>query len=65
MQLAGMKPDATTLATILLVCANKGALEQGMGVNQSIGSKYLSDVAVISALIDMYEKCGFKSNVFV
>ncbi|XP_057854720.2 pentatricopeptide repeat-containing protein At2g13600 [Cryptomeria japonica] len=59
MQLAGIKPDCTTFASILPVCAKMGALEQGINIHQSIiGSKNLSDVAVASALVDMYAKCG-------
>ncbi|XP_057862811.2 pentatricopeptide repeat-containing protein At2g13600 isoform X2 [Cryptomeria japonica] len=59
MQLAGVNPNSTTLASILPACAKMGALEQGMGVHQSImESGVLSNAIVASALIDMYAKCG-------
>ncbi|KAH9297552.1 hypothetical protein KI387_029234 [Taxus chinensis] len=59
MQLAGVLPNSTTFASILLACAKIGALGQGMDIHQSIiGSGLLSDVVVVSALIDMYVKCG-------
>ncbi|KAH9297551.1 hypothetical protein KI387_029233, partial [Taxus chinensis] len=59
MQLAGVKPNSTTFASILPACANMGALDQGMDIHQSvIESGFLSDVVVVSALVDMYAKCG-------
>ncbi|XP_057862797.2 putative pentatricopeptide repeat-containing protein At3g23330 [Cryptomeria japonica] len=59
MQLAGLKPNSTTLASILSACAKMGALETGMDIHKSIiKSGFLSDIIVINALIDMYTKCG-------
>ncbi|XP_057871944.2 pentatricopeptide repeat-containing protein At1g15510, chloroplastic isoform X2 [Cryptomeria japonica] len=59
MQLAGVKPNSTTFASILPSCARMGALEQGMAIHQSITEGgFLSDVVVVSALVDMYAKCG-------
>ncbi|XP_059069535.1 pentatricopeptide repeat-containing protein At1g11290, chloroplastic-like [Cryptomeria japonica] len=59
MQLAGVKPDSTTFASILPACAQIGALEQGMDIHQSIENRgILSDVAVATAVVDMYAKCG-------
>ncbi|KAH9293624.1 hypothetical protein KI387_041171, partial [Taxus chinensis] len=59
MQLAGVKPNSTTFASILPACAKMGALEQGMDIHQCIiKSGFLSDVVVASALVDMYAKCG-------
>ncbi|XP_057816350.2 pentatricopeptide repeat-containing protein At1g11290, chloroplastic-like isoform X2 [Cryptomeria japonica] len=59
MQLAGVKPDSTTFASVLPVCAKMGALEQGMAVHQSITEEgFMSDVVLASALVDMYAKCG-------
>ncbi|XP_059066134.1 pentatricopeptide repeat-containing protein At1g31430-like [Cryptomeria japonica] len=53
MQLAGVEPDATTFVSILPVCAQMRALQQGMAIHQSIMEKgFLLDV-VASALIDM------------
>ncbi|XP_057845150.2 pentatricopeptide repeat-containing protein At3g12770-like [Cryptomeria japonica] len=58
MQLAGVKPDSTTFASILSACAKMGALEQGMDIHQSIKEGgFLSDVIVATALVDMYAKC--------
>ncbi|XP_057858136.2 pentatricopeptide repeat-containing protein At3g24000, mitochondrial-like [Cryptomeria japonica] len=59
MQLAGVKPNCATFASILPVCSKMGALEQGMDIHQSIiESGYCSDVIVANALLDMYAKCG-------
>ncbi|XP_057840102.1 pentatricopeptide repeat-containing protein At1g15510, chloroplastic [Cryptomeria japonica] len=59
MELAGVKPNSTTFASILPACAKMGALEQGMDIHQSIIEiGLLSDVVVVNALIDMYAKCG-------
>ncbi|XP_057815488.2 pentatricopeptide repeat-containing protein At2g13600-like [Cryptomeria japonica] len=58
MQIAGIRPDSATLASILPACAKLGALERGMEIHQKIVEKgFLSDV-VLNALIDMYAKCG-------
>ncbi|XP_057837804.1 pentatricopeptide repeat-containing protein At3g09040, mitochondrial-like [Cryptomeria japonica] len=59
MQLAGLKPNCTTFASILPACAKMGALEQGISIHQSImEGGFLSDIMVGNALIDMYAKCG-------
>ncbi|XP_057832150.2 pentatricopeptide repeat-containing protein At3g12770-like [Cryptomeria japonica] len=59
MQLAAVKPDSTTFASILPICAKMGALEQGIDIHQSIKDRgILSDVVVATALVDMYAKCG-------
>ncbi|XP_057873030.2 pentatricopeptide repeat-containing protein At1g11290, chloroplastic isoform X2 [Cryptomeria japonica] len=59
MQLAGVKPDSATFASILHACAKMGALGQGMDIHQSIKDRrILSDVVVATALVDMYAKCG-------
>ncbi|XP_057873711.1 pentatricopeptide repeat-containing protein At3g24000, mitochondrial [Cryptomeria japonica] len=59
MQLAGVKPNPTTFASILPACAKMGALEQGMDIHQSIiESGFYSNVVVASAVVDMYAKCG-------
>ncbi|XP_057830817.2 pentatricopeptide repeat-containing protein DOT4, chloroplastic [Cryptomeria japonica] len=58
MQLAGVKPDSTTFASILPACARMGALEQGMDIHQSLTDReVLSDVVLATALVDMYAKC--------
>ncbi|XP_057837814.1 pentatricopeptide repeat-containing protein At3g24000, mitochondrial-like [Cryptomeria japonica] len=59
MQLAGVKPNSTTFASVLPACAKMGALEQGTDIHQSIKDRgILSDVVVTTALVDMYAKCG-------
>ncbi|XP_057872340.2 pentatricopeptide repeat-containing protein DOT4, chloroplastic-like [Cryptomeria japonica] len=59
MQLAGVKPNSTTFASILPACAKMGTLEQGIDIHRSIREGgFLSDVVVSSALVDMYAKCG-------
>eukprot|EP01018_Ginkgo_biloba_P031908 Gb_25357 [translate_table: standard] len=59
MQLAGVKPNSDTFASILPACANLAALEQGKEVHEDIiRSGFQSDVFVGSALVDMYAKCG-------
>ncbi|XP_057842664.2 putative pentatricopeptide repeat-containing protein At1g68930 [Cryptomeria japonica] len=58
MQFVGVKPDTSTFASILPACAKLGGLEQGMEIHQKIiDSRCLSDI-VVTALIDMYGKCG-------
>ncbi|XP_057873031.2 pentatricopeptide repeat-containing protein At3g24000, mitochondrial-like [Cryptomeria japonica] len=59
MQIAGIKPDTATFASILPACAKMGALERGTYIHRSVkGSGILSDVVVATALVDMYAKCG-------
>ncbi|XP_057816354.2 pentatricopeptide repeat-containing protein At3g12770 isoform X2 [Cryptomeria japonica] len=59
MELAGVKPNTTTFASILPACAKMGALEKGMEIHQKIvEGGFFSDVVVASALVDMYAKCG-------
>ncbi|XP_057856329.2 pentatricopeptide repeat-containing protein At4g39530 [Cryptomeria japonica] len=59
MQLAGMKPNAKTFASVLPAYSNLAALESGMEVHGKINrSGFQTDVFVANALIDMYAKCG-------
>ncbi|XP_057873039.2 pentatricopeptide repeat-containing protein At3g12770 [Cryptomeria japonica] len=59
MQLAGLKPNCTTFASILPACAKIRALEHGMDIHQRImEGGFLSDIVVGNALVDMYAKCG-------
>eukprot|EP01018_Ginkgo_biloba_P002727 Gb_38068 [translate_table: standard] len=59
MQQAGVKPDSKTFTTVLPVCANLAALEQGMEIHEEINrSGFQSDIFVANALLDMYSKCG-------
>ncbi|XP_059066000.1 pentatricopeptide repeat-containing protein At3g26782, mitochondrial [Cryptomeria japonica] len=59
MQLAGVEPDSATFACILSVCAKMGALHQGLEIHQkAIEARFLSNVVILTALVDMYAKCG-------
>ncbi|KAL8243132.1 hypothetical protein R6Q59_009390 [Mikania micrantha] len=59
LQRSGLKPDLFTLSSILTVCSNLVALEQGEQVHaQAIKTGFLSDVVVGTALVNMYNKCG-------
>eukprot|EP01018_Ginkgo_biloba_P019081 Gb_13190 [translate_table: standard] len=63
MQLAGMKPDCKTLASVLPACANLAALEQGKEIHVEITRRgFQSNIFVANALIDMYAKCGSIEN---
>ncbi|XP_057848020.2 pentatricopeptide repeat-containing protein At2g03880, mitochondrial [Cryptomeria japonica] len=59
MQLAGVKPNSATFASIIPTCSKMGSLELGMEIHQIITERgFLSDTMVANALIDMYAKCG-------
>ncbi|KAL4566108.1 hypothetical protein LXL04_030218 [Taraxacum kok-saghyz] len=59
LQKSGLKPDLFTFSSVLTVCSNLLALEQGQQVHcQAIKSGCLSDVVVGTALVNMYNKCG-------
>eukprot|EP01018_Ginkgo_biloba_P002565 Gb_33726 [translate_table: standard] len=59
MQLAGVKPNSMTFASVLPACANLAALEQGMEIHEEINRNgFQSNVFLGNALIDMYAKCG-------
>ncbi|KAL2489079.1 Pentatricopeptide repeat-containing protein [Forsythia ovata] len=59
MKRSGMKPDLYTFSSVLTVCSNLVALEQGEQVHaQTIKTGFLSDVVVGTALVNMYNKCG-------
>eukprot|EP01018_Ginkgo_biloba_P009788 Gb_07729 [translate_table: standard] len=59
MKLTGVKPNTVTFASVLSVCANLAALQEGKKVHDDITSSGLqSDVFVGCALVDMYAKCG-------
>ncbi|XP_038885496.1 putative pentatricopeptide repeat-containing protein At5g52630 [Benincasa hispida] len=56
---SGMKPDLFTFSSVLSVCSNLVALEQGEQIHaQIIKSGVLADVVVGTALVSMYNKCG-------
>jgi len=59
MRVAGVNPDEKTFAIVLPACASLAALEQGMEIHEEIiRSGFQSNAFVMSALIDMYAKCG-------
>eukprot|EP01018_Ginkgo_biloba_P013574 Gb_33693 [translate_table: standard] len=59
MQLSGVKPNATTFASVLPACSDLGALKQGMEIHEKvIRSGIQSNIFVWNALVDMYAKCG-------
>ncbi|XP_057847917.1 pentatricopeptide repeat-containing protein At2g13600-like isoform X2 [Cryptomeria japonica] len=59
MQLAGVKPISTTYVAILTACVQMEALKQGIEIHQIIiESGLLSNSVIVTALIDVYAKCG-------
>eukprot|EP01018_Ginkgo_biloba_P002748 Gb_11040 [translate_table: standard] len=59
MQLAGVKPDLKSFASVLPACGNLAALEHGMAIHKEIIRSGLQvDVSAANALLDMYAKCG-------
>eukprot|EP01018_Ginkgo_biloba_P019612 Gb_41533 [translate_table: standard] len=59
MQLADIKADFDTFASVLPACANLATLAHGKEIHEEIiRSGFQSDVFVGSALVDMYTKCG-------
>eukprot|EP01018_Ginkgo_biloba_P036667 Gb_31697 [translate_table: standard] len=59
MQIAGVKPNQVTMASVLPACARLAVLQQGKEIHDYIiRSGYDSGVFVLNALIDMYVKCG-------
>ncbi|KAJ1697688.1 hypothetical protein LUZ63_006200 [Rhynchospora breviuscula] len=59
MLIEGMRPDETTLVSVLSACAHLSALELGRWVHMYIRNhKYKLDEFLNTALIDMYMKCS-------
>ncbi|XP_031401248.1 pentatricopeptide repeat-containing protein At2g22410, mitochondrial [Punica granatum] len=59
MQAGGIKPDEVTMVHCLAACSQLGALEVGVWVHHYIEKHKLSlNVALGTALVDMYAKCG-------
>ncbi|KAK1418508.1 hypothetical protein QVD17_27653 [Tagetes erecta] len=55
----GIKPDESTLVTVLSACAQSGDLATGEQIKTWIvDHKLLSNIRVVNALIDMYSKCN-------
>ncbi|XP_057816459.2 pentatricopeptide repeat-containing protein At2g13600-like [Cryptomeria japonica] len=59
MQLADVELNSSTFSSILPTCAKMGALDEGMEIHRKVfEDEFSSDVIVLTALIDMYAKCG-------
>ncbi|XP_062192344.1 pentatricopeptide repeat-containing protein At2g29760, chloroplastic-like isoform X2 [Phragmites australis] len=59
MQIAGIKADDATIATVVSSCAQMGALDLGRYVHAYCDVNGLgTELAVKNSLIDMYSKCG-------
>ncbi|OEL35163.1 Pentatricopeptide repeat-containing protein [Dichanthelium oligosanthes] len=59
MQVGGVEPNANVLVSVLGCCASLGALEQGAWVHAYIDHHGVAmNALVVTALIDMYCKCG-------
>ncbi|KAH7420947.1 hypothetical protein KP509_13G031800 [Ceratopteris richardii] len=60
---AGMTPDRVTYIYILKACGMLKSLIKGRNVHNQIRTKaFRRDVSIVSALIDMYAKCGALSS---
>lgn len=54
-----VKPNQSTLTSVLSACAQLGALDQGKWIHKYIDeNKFNGNTTVCTALIDMYTKCG-------
>lgn len=54
-----VRPDKITIASVLSACASLGAIDHGKWVHSYLKISALeSDVVIVTALIDMYGKCG-------
>eukprot|EP01018_Ginkgo_biloba_P023541 Gb_13654 [translate_table: standard] len=59
MQLAGVKPNSVTMASILPACAILAALQCGKEIHgYIIRNGFVSNIIVGNTLIDMYAECG-------
>ncbi|KAK4783123.1 hypothetical protein SAY86_007497 [Trapa natans] len=60
MEASGIKPDKITMVAVLSACAGLGAITFGQRVyNQCLKKRlYGQDVILITAIVDMYAKCG-------
>eukprot|EP01018_Ginkgo_biloba_P003996 Gb_27880 [translate_table: standard] len=64
MQLAGVMPDVVTITSVLSVCAQLEALQQGKDIHDYvIRNGFDSGVSVGNALMDMYAKCQSMETV--
>ncbi|XP_043690700.1 pentatricopeptide repeat-containing protein At2g22410, mitochondrial [Telopea speciosissima] len=59
MQALNVKPDEVTMVSLLSACSQLGALDVGIWVHHYIDKYKMSlNVALGTALVDMYAKCG-------
>ncbi|XP_057435889.1 pentatricopeptide repeat-containing protein At1g71460, chloroplastic [Lotus japonicus] len=59
MQQEGFRPDVVTIATVLPICAQLRALEQGKQIHAyALKHWFLPNVSITSSLMVMYSKCG-------
>jgi pentatricopeptide repeat protein len=61
MRSEGITPDAVSVIFTLKACANTGNMEKGLEIHADFersGMLLQEDVFVLSALVDMYVKCG-------
>ncbi|MCO5579349.1 hypothetical protein L7F22_033204 [Adiantum nelumboides] len=66
MQQCGVLPNKVTYVSALEACVAKGSLFEGKNLHACIcGGSFLSEVPVITALIDMYSKCGKLDDAWV
>ncbi|MCO5573672.1 hypothetical protein L7F22_027444 [Adiantum nelumboides] len=66
MQQWGVLPNKVTYVSALEACVAKGSLFEGKNLHACIcGGGFLSKVPVITALIDMYSKCGKLDDAWV
>ncbi|XP_042496137.1 pentatricopeptide repeat-containing protein At2g45350, chloroplastic-like [Macadamia integrifolia] len=57
MKASRTEPDHLTLSAVLSACAHLHSLETGLQIHTD-AVRFLSDLHVIAALVDMYSKCG-------
>ncbi|KAJ9702460.1 hypothetical protein PVL29_004277 [Vitis rotundifolia] len=59
MQMVGIEPDEISLVSVLPACAQLGALELGKWIQiYADKGRFLRNIRVCNALIEMYAKCG-------
>lgn len=65
MLLQNVKPDETTLVSVISACTRLGALDRGKWVHAYIKKHGIKvNVILYTTLIDMYMKCGCVENAF-
>lgn len=59
MQISDVKPNEVTMVSLLSACTQLGALDMGLWIHHYIEKQNFSlNVALGTALVDMYAKCG-------